>query len=84
MWDSLGTSSPQIIGVRSTLHRLLWHALGEVTSTEDRGKNNELKDGVYQGLIFWAPNMLGAAESTEGLRKKQLSVDTRIGNGAVR
>ena len=64
------------------MNRSLWHALGEVTGTEDRGENNELKDGVYQDLTFWAPNMLGAAESTEGLVKNQLSADTKRVAGA--
>jgi len=55
--DGLGTSFPQIIGVASSLNRSLWLALGELTSTEGRGKNNDLRGEIYQGLTFWAPNV---------------------------
>jgi len=55
--DGLGTSFPQIIGVASSLNRTLWHQLGQLTSTEGRGKNNGLRGSIYQGLTFWAPNV---------------------------
>jgi len=55
--DGLGTSFPQIGLVAASMNRSLWHAIGDVTSTEGRGKNNALKGGMYQGLTFWAPNV---------------------------
>ena len=51
------TSFPQIGLVACSLNRSLWHAMGDVTSTEGRGKNNPLLGGLYQGLTFWAPNV---------------------------
>jgi hypothetical protein len=55
--DGLGTSFPQIGLVAASYNRTLWHAIGDVTSTEGRGKNNKLQGGMYQGLTFWAPNV---------------------------
>eukprot|EP00937_MAST-01D_sp_MAST-1D-sp2_P005234 g5234.t1 len=55
--DGVATSFPQIIGVASSLNRSLWTAVGDATSTEGRGKNNELTGQLYQGLTFWAPNV---------------------------
>lgn len=55
--DGLGTSFPQIGLVAASYNRTLWHAIGDVTSTEGRGKNNKLQGNIYQGLTFWAPNV---------------------------
>lgn len=55
--DGVGTSFPQIGLVAASMNRTLWHEIGDVTSTEGRGKNNDLKGGMYQGLTFWAPNV---------------------------
>ncbi len=55
--DGVATSFPQIIGVSSSYNRTLFHALGELTGTEARGKNNGLAGGRYQGLTMWAPNV---------------------------
>ena len=55
--DGVATSFPQIGLVASSHNRTLWHAIGDATSTEGRGKNNGLAGGLYQGLTFWAPNV---------------------------
>ena len=55
--DGVGTSFPQIGLIAASYNRTLWHAVGDVTSTEGRGKNNKLEGGMYQGLTFWAPNV---------------------------
>lgn len=55
--DGVGTSFPQIGLVAASYNRTLWHAIGDVTSTEGRGKNNKLQGNIYQGLTFWAPNV---------------------------
>jgi beta-glucosidase-like glycosyl hydrolase len=51
----MATSFPQIGLVACSMNRTLWHAMGDTTSTEGRGKNNPLLGGLYQGLTFWAP-----------------------------
>ena len=55
--DGLATSFPQIGLVAASHNRTLWHAIGDITSTEGRGKNNKLGGGMYHGLTFWAPNV---------------------------
>ena len=60
--DGLATSFPQIIGVASSYNHSLFQALGEVTGTEARGKNNGKASwpgdgGMYHGLTMWAPNV---------------------------
>ena len=56
--DGLATSFPQIIGVGSSFNDSLWQALGEMTSTEARGKNNDrTSSDIYQGLTLWSPNV---------------------------
>jgi beta-glucosidase len=60
--DGLATSFPQIGLVAASHNRTLWHQIGDVTSTEGRGKNNGIIDGkgpsgMYHGLTFWAPNV---------------------------
>lgn len=55
--DGLATSFPQICGVAASYNKTLWHAIGDVTSTEGRGKNNEYTGKMYHGLTFWAPNI---------------------------
>ena len=56
--DGVATSFPQICGVASSLNKTLFQMVGEVTSTEARGKNNDRsRGGQYQGLTMWAPNV---------------------------
>ena len=56
--DGVATSFPQIIGVAASLNRSLWSAIGEATSTEARGlNNNRSRGGLYQGLTMWSPNV---------------------------
>ena len=56
--SGLATSFPQIQGVSASYNRTLWKAIGEVTSTEGRGKNNDRGvTSIYHGLTFWAPNV---------------------------
>ena len=56
--DGVATSFPQICGVASSLNKTLFHAIGDVTGTEARGKNNDRTRGdIYQGLTMWAPNI---------------------------
>lgn len=58
--NGVATSFPQICGVAASLNRTLWHGVGDVTSTEGRGKNNDVQSnggGMYHGLTFWAPNV---------------------------
>ena len=56
--DGVATSWPQVIGVSSSLNVSLWRALGVLTSTEARGKNNDRTlGGTYQGLTLWSPNV---------------------------
>ena len=55
--DGVATSFPQIIGTSSSFNRTLWHATGQATGVEARGKNNALAGGMYQGLTLWAPNV---------------------------
>jgi hypothetical protein len=43
--------------VRGADNKTLWHAIGDVTGTEGRGKNNDVKGHMYNGLTFWAPNV---------------------------
>jgi beta-glucosidase len=44
--DGVATSFPQICGVAASYNKTLWHALGDVTSTEGRGKNNNVGGGM--------------------------------------
>eukprot|EP00729_Bicosta_minor_P013999 gene13999-16097_t len=55
--DGVATSFPQICGVGASYNRTLFHAIGDVTSTEGRGKNNDVQGNMYKGLTFWAPNV---------------------------
>jgi beta-glucosidase-like glycosyl hydrolase len=55
--DGLGTSFPQICGIGATYNKTLFHSMGEVVSTEARGKNNALDGKLYHGLTLWAPNV---------------------------
>jgi len=59
--DGVATSFPQIGLVAASYNRTLWHQIGDVTSTEGRGKNNigsqGFGSGMYKGLTFWAPNV---------------------------
>lgn len=55
--DGVATSFPQICGVAASYNRSLWNQIGQVTSTEGRGKNNEYSGKQYDGLTFWAPNV---------------------------
>jgi len=58
--DGVATSFPQIIGVSSSFNNSLFNALGVLTGTEARGKNNGKGFGnghIYQGLTMWAPNI---------------------------
>ena len=58
--DGVATSFPQIIGVASSFNNSLFEALGVLTGTEARGKNNGrgFGDGaMYHGLTMWAPNI---------------------------
>ena len=55
--DGLATSFPQICGGAASYNRSLWHMIGDVTSTEGRGKNQEYSGQMYHGLTFWAPNV---------------------------
>ena len=56
--DGLATSFPQICGVGTSLNKTLFKAMGEVVSTEARGKNNDRSNGdIYHGLTLWAPNV---------------------------
>ena len=54
--DGVATSFPQICGVAASLNRTLWHDIGDVTSTEGRGKNNAVQSqggGILDlGLIL--------------------------------
>jgi beta-glucosidase-like glycosyl hydrolase len=61
--DGMATSFPQIGLVACSMNRTLWHAMGDTTSTEGRGKNNPLHGGLYQGLTFWAPVSDNLSES---------------------
>eukprot|EP00912_Choanoflagellata_sp_UC4_P002009 UC4_evm6s1289 len=55
--DGLATSFPQICGVAASMNKSLWHSIGDVTSTEGRGKNQQYTGQMYHGLTFWAPNI---------------------------
>merc|ERR1712166_903050 len=55
--DGVATSFPQICGVAASYNRSLWHMIGDATSTEGRGKNQEYSGQMYHGLTFWAPNV---------------------------
>jgi len=55
--DGVATSFPQICGVAASYNKSLWHMIGDVTSTEGRGKNQEYTGKMYDGLTFWAPNV---------------------------
>jgi beta-glucosidase-like glycosyl hydrolase len=46
-----GTVWPEPIGVGATFNASLFHALGDLTSTECRGDQNGL------GATYWAPNV---------------------------
>ena len=51
--DGVATSFPQICGVAASLNRTLWHDIGDVTSTEGRGKNNAVQS-QGGGILTWA------------------------------
>ena len=52
-WINATTMFPQVIGVAASLNRSLWHAIGDVISTEYRALfNNE-----QAGITVWAPNV---------------------------
>jgi len=55
--NGVATSFPQICGVGASYNRTLFNAIGDVTSTEGRGMNNDVGGGMYHGLTFWAPNV---------------------------
>ena len=60
--DGVATSFPQICGVAASLNKTLWTMIGNLTSTEARGKNNGAMEasspgGNCHGLTFWAPNI---------------------------
>ena len=56
--DGVATSFLQIIGVAASLNPSLWSAIGEATSTEARGLNNNRSRGkLYQGLTMWSLNV---------------------------
>merc|ERR1711865_789849 len=68
--DGIATSFPQICGVAASYNRSLWHMIGDATSTEGRGKNQDYTGQMYHGLTFWAPNV-------------NIFRDPRWGRGAV-
>lgn len=47
----MATSFPQIIGIGSTFNTSLFFQLGDMTSTEARGKS------AGMGKTYWAPNV---------------------------
>jgi beta-glucosidase len=55
------TVFPQAIGLASTWDRSMIYEMADVTSTEARAKYNDFqskgKQGIYQGLTFWSPNI---------------------------
>lgn len=55
------TVFPQSITVAASFDKDLMHAIGNITSTEARGKYNKFirqgQRGIYQGLTFWSPNI---------------------------
>lgn len=55
------TVFPQAIGLAASFDPELLQSVGEVTSTEGRGKyNDQFKHGdhdIYKGLTFWSPNV---------------------------
>lgn len=57
----VATVFPQAIGMAATFDKELVHQIGDVVSTEGRGKFNEFSKrgdhGIYKGLTFWAPNI---------------------------
>lgn len=57
----VATVFPQSIGLAATFDRELVKKIGDVVSTEGRGKFNEFSRkgdrGIYKGLTFWAPNV---------------------------
>lgn len=57
----VATMFPQAIGMAATFDADLLNEIGDVVSTEGRGKFNEFSKrgdrGIYKGLTFWAPNI---------------------------
>ena len=57
----VATVFPQAIGLAATFDTDLIEKIGDVVSTEGRGKFNEFSKkgdhGIYKGLTFWAPNV---------------------------
>ena len=61
-------------------NRTLFHAIGDVTSTEGRGLNNDVGGGMYHGLTFWAPNVnifrdprWGRGQETPGIKRCEVT-----------
>ena len=57
----VATVFPQAIGLAASFDKELLQKIGDVVSTEGRGKFNEFSrrgdHGIYKGLTFWAPNI---------------------------
>ena len=57
----VATVFPQALGLAATFDTDLIEKIGDVVSTEGRGKFNEFSKkgdhGIYKGLTFWAPNV---------------------------
>ena len=57
----VATVFPQAIGLAAAFDTDLIEKIGDVVSTEGRGKFNEFSKkgdhGIYKGLTFWAPNV---------------------------
>lgn len=57
----VATVFPQAIGLAAAFDADLIEKIGDVVSTEGRGKFNEFSKkgdhGIYKGLTFWAPNV---------------------------
>lgn len=57
----VATMFPQAIGMAASFDAELLQHIGDVVSTEGRGKFNEFSRqndrGIYKGLTFWAPNI---------------------------
>jgi len=55
------TVFPQAIGMAATFDRDMLQRMARITSTEGRAKYNDFqargKQGMYQGLTFWSPNI---------------------------
>lgn len=56
--SGVATSFPQVIGLAASFNKSLFHLVGDVTSTEARGKNNNRSVPWWNhGLTLWTPNI---------------------------